>query len=40
VCPGQNVVIRSLVKCLENEYGVKEIHGVKWGFRGLASEGL
>lgn len=29
-------MIRSLVRCLEHEYGVKDINGVKWGFRGLA----
>ena len=31
-----NVVIRSLVKCLEQEYGVKQIFGAKYGFDGLA----
>ena len=29
-------MIRSLVRCLEHEYGVKDIYGVKWGFRGLS----
>jgi len=35
LCPGLNVVIKSLVNCLSNEYGVKEIYGVKWGYRGF-----
>ena len=30
-----NVVIRSLVKCLEQEYGVQNIFGAKYGFVGL-----
>lgn len=38
LCPGKNVVLRSLVKCLEHEYGVEEIYGVKWGFRGFCEE--
>lgn len=33
-----NVVIRSLVKCLEQEYGVAEIYGAKFGFMGLADD--
>ena len=33
-----NVVVRSLVKCLEQEYGVKEIYGARYGFSGLAQE--
>lgn len=35
LCPGLNVVIKSLVNCLQNEYGVKEIYGIKWGYRGF-----
>ena len=31
-----NVVVRSLVKCLEQEYGVTQIFGAKYGFTGLA----
>lgn len=38
ICPGKNVILRSLVKCLEQEYGVKEIYGVKWGFRGFTED--
>ena len=33
--PGMNVVIRSIVKCLEQEYGVTDIHGARYGFSGL-----
>lgn len=38
IVPGMNVVIRSLVKCLEQEYGVNEIYGAKYGFHGLADD--
>ena len=31
-------MLRSLVRCLENEYGVKEILGIKWGFRGFCED--
>jgi len=37
ICPGTNVVIKGLVKCL-NQYGVKDIFGVKWGFRGFTED--
>ena len=33
-----NVVIRSIVKCLEQEYGVTDIYGAKYGFMGLAED--
>jgi 6-phosphofructokinase 1 len=36
ICPGMNVVVRSLVNCLEHEYKAKEIFLVKWGFRGIS----
>ena len=36
IVPGMNVVIRSLVKCLEQEYGVDQIFGAKYGLAGLA----
>ena len=36
IVPGMNVVIRSLVKCLEQEYGVNQIFGAKYGLAGLA----
>ena len=35
IVPGMNVVIRNIVHCLETEYGVADIHGVKYGFQGL-----
>ena len=35
LCPGLNVVIRSLVTALWNDYSVKKIWGIKWGFRGF-----
>ena len=38
LCPGKNVVLRSLVKCLEQEYGVKDFLGVKWGFKGFCED--
>lgn len=38
LCPGKNVVLRSLVKCLEQEYGVQDIYGIKWGFRGFCED--
>ena len=38
LCPGLNTVIKGLVDCLEFEYGVKEIWGIKWGYRGFYEE--
>lgn len=35
LCPGLNVVVKSLVNCLTSEYGVNEIYGIKWGYRGF-----
>lgn len=35
LCPGMNVVIRELVMSLWYNYGVKDIFGVKWGYRGF-----
>lgn len=35
LCPGLNVVIRIIVKVLANAYGVKQIWGIKWGYRGF-----
>lgn len=40
LCPGMNTVIRELVACLWNQYGVRDIFGVKNGFRGFYSENL
>lgn len=38
LCPGLNVVIRELVMTLHYNYEVKEIHGVKWGYKGIYSD--
>lgn len=35
LCPGLNVVIKSIVQCLNFEYGAEEIWGIKWGYRGF-----
>ena len=35
LCPGLNVVIREIVMCLYYNYGVKDIYGIKWGYRGF-----
>jgi 6-phosphofructokinase 1 len=35
LCPGLNVVIKGIVDCLEYEYNVKDIWGIKWGYRGF-----
>ena len=38
LCPGLNVVIRSVVFSLWNDYKVRKIWGIKWGFRGFYEE--
>lgn len=35
LCPGLNDVIRGLVRCLWHNYGVREIYGIPYGYRGL-----
>lgn len=35
LCPGLNDVIRAVVRCLYNRYGVKRIQGIRFGFKGL-----
>ena len=40
LCPGLNDVIRGLVMSLSHHYGVKNILGVRYGYAGLASDGL
>ena len=35
LCPGLNVVIKSIVDSLSFDYGVKEIWGIRWGYRGF-----
>ncbi len=38
LCPGINDVIRAVVRCLWNRYGVRRISGVRFGFKGLLPE--
>ncbi|PIE98658.1 MAG: diphosphate--fructose-6-phosphate 1-phosphotransferase [Treponema sp.] len=38
LCPGLNDVIRALVRCLDERYGVKKISGIKYGYKGLIKE--
>jgi 6-phosphofructokinase 1 len=38
LCPGLNVVIREIVMTLHFIYEVKEIWGIKWGYKGFYSE--
>lgn len=35
LCPGLNDVIRAVVRCLWNRYGVRDIVGFQYGYRGL-----
>jgi 6-phosphofructokinase 1 len=37
LCPGLNHVIKGLVEILANEYGVRTIYGIRYGYRGLAA---
>src|ERR1700687_2300097 len=36
LCPGLNDVIRSIVFCLQEKYGVTGIYGFRFGYAGLA----
>ena len=38
LCPGLNVVIRELVMCLHYNYEVREIYGIKWGYKGIYTD--
>lgn len=38
LCPGLNDVIRAIVRCLYNRYGVRRIRGIRFGFKGLLPE--
>ncbi len=38
LCPGLNNVIRSLVVSLNENYGIHNVLGVRYGYRGLAAE--
>lgn len=35
LCPGLNSVIKGLVETLHHEYGVTEVYGIPYGYRGL-----
>ena len=35
LCPGLNDVIRAIVRCLWNRYGVRRISGIQMGYKGL-----
>jgi 6-phosphofructokinase 1 len=35
LCPGLNDVIRAIVRCLYNRYGVRRIYGFQYGFKGF-----
>lgn len=38
LCPGLNDVIRAVVRCLWNRYGVRRITGIRYGYKGFFSE--
>ncbi|MDE5898460.1 MAG: ATP-dependent 6-phosphofructokinase [Treponemataceae bacterium] len=38
LCPGLNDVIRAVVRCLWNRYGVRSIRGFQYGFKGFFAE--
>lgn len=38
LCPGLNVVIRELFMCLHYNYEVKEVYGIKWGYKGFYTD--
>ena len=38
LCPGLNDVIRAVVRCLWNRYGVRRIKGIRFGYRGFFTE--
>src|SRR5574344_2955752 len=35
LCPGLNDVIRAVVRCLWNRYGVRRIRGIQFGYKGF-----
>ena len=37
LCPGLNHVIKGLVEILSNEYGIRTIYGIRYGYRGLSA---
>lgn len=38
LCPGINDVIRAVVRCLYNRYGVRRIRGIRFGYKGFFQE--
>ncbi len=38
LCPGLNDVIRAVVRCLWNRYGVRDIRGIRFGYKGFIPE--
>src|SRR5262249_48767896 len=38
LCPGLNDVIRSIVFCLHEKYGVRTVYGFRFGFEGLVEQ--
>jgi 6-phosphofructokinase 1 len=38
LCPGLNDVVRAIVRCLWNRYGVHRISGIRYGFKGLIAD--
>lgn len=38
LCPGLNDVIRAVVRCLWNRYGVRRIKGIRFGYKGFLPE--
>jgi 6-phosphofructokinase 1 len=38
LCPGLNDVIRSVVYCLREKYGVAQVYGFRFGFEGLVAQ--
>ncbi len=38
LCPGLNDVIRAVVRCLWNRYGVRRIRGIQFGYKGFFNE--
>lgn len=38
LCPGLNSVIKGIVETLHHEYGVTEVYGIPYGYRGLNAE--
>ncbi len=40
LCPGLNDVIRAIVRCLWNRYGVRRIKGIQFGYKGLSHDNV